>query len=56
MNENPHILVVNDDRNMVRTLIDVLTVEGNAVGAAHSGPEALEEVSEASSDCVLTDT
>jgi CheY-like chemotaxis protein len=36
------ILVVDDDRDMVRTLSDILTMHGWAVTGAHSGQEAVD--------------
>lgn len=50
-----HLLVVDDDRRMAKTLVDILNVRGFQVEAARSGPEALEMVKEYHFDCVLTD-
>lgn len=50
-----HILVVDDDRRMARTLVNIFQVKGYQAEAAHSGPEALGKVAEGSFDCVLTD-
>jgi DNA-binding NtrC family response regulator len=49
------ILVVDDDRMMARTLVDILKVKGYQAEAAHSGPKALEKVTQGHFDCVLTD-
>ncbi len=50
-----HILVVDDDRRMAKTLVNIFQVKGYQVEAAHSGPEALEKVAGGRFDCVLTD-
>jgi len=55
MSERLRILVVDDDRRMAQTLVNIFQVKGYEVEAAHSGPEALEKVAEDSFDCVLTD-
>ena len=65
------ILVVDDDRMMAKTLVDILKVKGYEAEAVHSGSEALEKVTQGSFgsaqdrpfgsaqdrpfDCVLTD-
>ena len=49
------ILVVDDDRRMAKTLVNIFQVKGYQAEATHSGPEALEKVAEGSFDCVLTD-
>jgi len=49
------ILVVDDDRRMARTLVDIFRVNGHEAEAAHSGPEALEMLKQRPFDCVLTD-
>jgi len=65
------ILVVDDDRMMARTIVDILKVKGYEAEAAYSGPEALEKLTEGSFgplaglrtscaqdrpfDCILTD-
>jgi two-component system response regulator HydG len=55
MNPKLHILIVDDDQRMTRTLIDILTLSGHeAVGAA-SGVDALEKIRTHTFDCVLTD-
>ena len=50
-----HILVVDYDRRMAKTLVNIFQVKGYEVEAAHSGPEALGKVAEGRFDCVLTD-
>jgi two-component system response regulator HydG len=50
-----HILVVDDDHGMAKTLVDIFKAKGYEAEAAYSGPEALEKVAEDSFDCVLTD-
>lgn len=48
-------LVVDDDRSMVRTLSDVLSLKGWQVTTAYSGREAVEKSQEAEFDVVLMD-
>lgn len=55
MSEALHILVVDDDLMMARTLVDILRVKGYRAEAAHSGAEALERVEQGPFDCVLSD-
>jgi len=55
MSEKLRILVVDDDRRLARTLVDILTVKGHQAEAAYSGPEALDRVKQEQFDCVLTD-
>ena len=55
MNEELHILVVDDDPSMAKTLVDIFRVKGYEAEAAHSGPEALTKVAERHFDCVLSD-
>ena len=55
MSEKLRILVVDDDRRLARTLVDILTVKGHQAQAAYSGPEALDIVKQQQFDCVLTD-
>ena len=50
-----HILVVDDDRRMAKTLVNIFQVKGYEVEAVYSGSEALEKVAEGRFDCVLTD-
>jgi len=55
MTEKLRILVVDDDRRLAGTLVDILTVKGHQAQAAYSGPEALDRVKQEQFDCVLTD-
>ncbi len=55
MNEITHILVVDDDRSMARTLADIFNFKGYKAETAHSGAEALEKVAKDSFDCILSD-
>ncbi len=55
MSENLHILIVDDDRRMAQTLLDIFKVQGYEGEAAYSGPEALDKVKKSHFDCVLTD-
>jgi two-component system, NtrC family, response regulator HydG len=55
MNPKLHILVVDDDERMTRTVVDILTMSGHEAVEANSGPEALEKAGMQVFDCVLTD-
>jgi DNA-binding NtrC family response regulator len=55
MSERLRILVVDDDRRMAQTLVNIFQVKGYQAEAAHSGPEALGKVAGERFDCVLTD-
>lgn len=55
MNEKLKILVVDDDRRMVRTICDILHVKGYETLPAYSGEEAVEKVRNDGPDCVLMD-
>ena len=55
MKEKLRILIVDDDRRMVKTLLDIFKVKGYEAEAAHSGVEALDKVDKGRFDCVLTD-
>ena len=55
MRKKMSILVVDDDRRMARTLVDILTIKGYRAEAAHSGVEALEKVKKGCFDCILSD-
>jgi len=55
MKDKLHILVVDDDRRMAKTLVNIFQVKGYEAEAAHSGSEALEKVAEDSFACVLAD-
>jgi DNA-binding NtrC family response regulator len=49
------ILVVDDDRQMVRTLCDIVRLQGWAPDPAHSGEEAIEAVRKHAYQAVLMD-
>lgn len=49
------ILVVDDDRRMVRTICDILRVKGYEALPAYSGEEAVSMVQQEEFDCVLMD-
>ena len=51
----PKILVVDDDREMVRTLVDILRLHGWDTAEAYSGEEALAQQSAHGYPCVLMD-
>ncbi|MBW2559480.1 MAG: response regulator [Deltaproteobacteria bacterium] len=55
MSARAHILVVDDDRRMVRTLVDILRIKGHHAHPAHSEQEALEKLEKEKIDCVLSD-
>ncbi len=55
MNENAHILVVDDDRGIQRALQRSLSAYGYEVSAVSSGEEALEEIAREHPDLVLLD-
>lgn len=55
MSEEPRILVVDDDRRMVRTICDILRVKGYEPLSAYSGEEAVQLVQREEFDCVLMD-
>ncbi len=48
MENKLRILVVDDDHMMARTIVDILKVKGHEAEAVHSGPEALEKVTQGS--------
>lgn len=52
---NQTILVVDDDRAMVRTLCDILRLRGWTAAAAHSGEEAVAAMRQAPCLWVLID-
>ena len=55
MSEMPKVLVVDDDRRMVRTICDILKLKGCEVESAYSGEEAAGKVKLGGLDCVLMD-
>lgn len=55
MNEKLRILVVDDDRRMVKTICDILRVKGYEALKAYSGEEAVQLVGGGEFDCVLMD-
>lgn len=55
MNENLNVLVVDDDRRMVKTICDILLVKGHSAEPAFCGEEAIEKVKAKDFDCVLMD-
>ena len=55
MNPKLHLLVVDDDQRMTRTLADILRLSGYEVAEAASGEDALEKIKAEKFDCVLTD-
>lgn len=55
MKDKLKVLVVDDDRRMVKTICDILKVKGHASILAYSGEEAVMKAKEESPDCVLMD-
>jgi len=55
MSDELHILIVDDDRRMAKTLKDIFNAKGYKAEVAYSGPEALEKLAEVNFNCVLTD-
>jgi two-component system response regulator HydG len=55
MSEKLRILIVDDDRRMAKTLLDIFKVEGYEAEAAYSGAEALDMVKKDHFHCVLSD-
>jgi len=49
------VLVVDDDRRIVKTTCDILNVKGHEAIAAYSGEEGVEKVKSDRPDCVLMD-
>ena len=49
------VLVVDDDRRMVKTICDILRVKGHDPHPAYTGEEAVARAREESFDCVLMD-
>jgi CheY-like chemotaxis protein len=55
MKDGLQVLVVDDDRRMVKTLCDILCLKGHDSIPAYHGGEAVEKVKAAIPDCVLMD-
>jgi two-component system response regulator HydG len=55
MNTKTRVLVVDDDRRMVKTISDILKVKGYDPLAAYTGEQAVEMVRNSAPDCVLMD-
>jgi len=55
MKEHLKVLVVDDDRRMVKTVCDILKVKGYETLEAYTGEEAVEMVRAGGPDCVLMD-
>jgi len=55
MGEKTKVLVVDDDRKMVKTICDILKVKGYEALAAYTGEGAVEKVKSDHPDCVLMD-
>jgi DNA-binding NtrC family response regulator len=55
MSNKLNILVVDDDRRMAKTIVDILIVKGYAADFVYSGSEALEALENRSYNCILTD-
>lgn len=49
------ILIVDDDKNMTRTLKDILVFSGFEADETFNGKDALSRITDASYDCVLSD-
>ena len=49
------VLIVDDDRRMVKTISDILKVKGYEAAEAYTGEEAIEKVKSDNPDCVLMD-
>lgn len=55
MEDRVKVLVVDDDRRMVKTICDILTVKGHQTLQAYTGEEAVAVVKSEGPDCVLMD-
>lgn len=55
MGERTKVLVVDDDRRMIKTICDILKVKGHEAVEAYTGEEAVEKVRSDHPDCVLMD-
>jgi two-component system response regulator HydG len=50
-----NLLIVDDDKRMTRTLVDILSLSGHTAVEAYSGADALARIRTQAFDCVLTD-
>jgi two-component system response regulator HydG len=55
LSNKSHILIVDDEQRMAKTLADICELKGHMPQIAHSGHDALKMLAETSFDCVLTD-
>lgn len=55
MKEEMKILVVDDDRQMSKTICDILTIKGHEALPAYTGQEAVTIIQSRGADCVLMD-
>jgi CheY-like chemotaxis protein len=55
MNAQTHILIVDDNQPMTKTLADIFVAKGYAVHVTYSGVEALKILQEHPVDILLTD-
>ena len=55
MTENKQVLIVDDDPNTARTLVDILSVKGYSALASSSPQEALDLIQEKDPYCVISD-
>lgn len=55
MSDDLKVLVVDDDRRMVKTICDILLIKGFSAEPAYSGEEAVEKVKAEKPDCVIMD-
>jgi two-component system response regulator HydG len=55
MGETVKVLVVDDDRRMVKTICDILNAKGFAAASAFTGEDAVAMLREERPDCVLMD-
>jgi DNA-binding response OmpR family regulator len=51
----PHILIIEDEPDMARGLLDILEYEGYGVTSAGSGEEGLSALKQRQPDCVILD-
>jgi two-component system response regulator HydG len=55
MDEKIKVLVVDDDRRMVKTICDILRIKGHEALPAYTGEEAIALIESDGPDCVLMD-